>query len=52
MVKSIVRPMHELEKWLQIGPDYAKVSNIEVVAERQHELPDVFQIKPSSSLSE
>ena len=44
--------LKELEKWLQIGPDYAKVSNIEVIAESLNELPDVFEVRPTSSLSE
>jgi len=43
--------LKELEKWLQIGPDHAKVSNIEVIAESLNELPDVFEVRPTSSLS-
>ena len=42
--------LEELEKWLQIGPDDAKVSNIEVIAESQKELAETFEVKPTSSL--
>lgn len=44
--------LEELEKWLQIGPDYAKVSNIEVIAESPKELAETFEVRPTSSLSE
>ena len=42
--------LEELEKWLQIGPEYAKVSNIEVITESCSELPDNFEVRPTSSL--
>lgn len=44
--------LDELEKWLQIGPDYAKVSNIEVITETPKALAETFEVKPTSSLSE
>ncbi len=44
--------LDELEKWLQIGPDYAKVSNIEVITETPKVLAETFEVKPTSSLSE
>lgn len=43
--------LEELEKWLQIGPDYAKVSNIEVIAESHKVLAEIFEVRPTSSLS-
>ena len=42
--------LEELEKWLQIGPDYAKVSNIEIIVESPKELAETFEVKPTSSL--
>ena len=42
--------LKELEKWLQIGPDYAKVSNIEVITETPKVLSETFEVKPTSSL--
>lgn len=42
----------ELEKWLKIGPEYAKVSNIKVIAQSPEVLPSNFEIRPTSSLSE
>ena len=42
--------LKELEKWLQIGPDYAKVSNIEVITETLKVLSETFEVKPTSSL--
>ena len=44
--------LKELEKWLEIGPDYAKVSNIEVITESPKVLAKTFEVKPTSSLSE
>lgn len=41
----------ELEKWLEIGPEYAKVTNIEVITESAVELPDTFEVWPTTSLS-
>lgn len=40
----------ELEKWLQIGPEYAKVSNIEVITETSKALPENFEVRPTASL--
>ena len=42
--------IEELEKWLKIGPDYAKVSNIEVIAETPKDLGETFELKDTSSL--
>ncbi|MFC1589177.1 acylphosphatase [Pseudomonadota bacterium] len=42
--------LKELEKWLQIGPENAKVSNIEVIKETPKVLADTFEVKPTSSL--
>ncbi|MES0327196.1 MAG: acylphosphatase [Gammaproteobacteria bacterium] len=42
--------LEELEKWLQIGPDYAKVSNIEVITESHKVLAEIFEVRPTSSL--
>ena len=44
--------LKELEKWLQIGPDYAKVSNIEVITETPKALAEIFEVRPTSSPSE
>ena len=41
--------LDELEKWLQIGPEYAKVTNIEVIDENINDvagnLADTFEVK-------
>lgn len=42
----------KMEKWLQNGPEYAKVSNIEVIVETPGSLTDLFEIRPTSSSSE
>jgi acylphosphatase len=42
--------LDELEKWLKIGPEYAKVSNIKVVTESPKVLPLNFEVRPTSSL--
>ena len=44
--------LEKLEKWLETGPKYAKVTNIEVIAEKSLDLPDVFEVRPTVSLSE
>lgn len=41
----------ELEKWLKIGPEYAKVTNIEVITETPRDLPEAFEVWPTTSLS-
>lgn len=43
--------LDELEKWLEIGPEYAKVSNIEVITEKPVDLPDIFEVRSTASLS-
>ncbi|MDA3870601.1 MAG: acylphosphatase [Gammaproteobacteria bacterium] len=40
----------EMEKWLQIGPEDAKVSNIEPIEETPEAIPDTFEVRPTSSL--
>jgi acylphosphatase len=37
-----------LEKWLQIGPEYAKVTNIEVISENPSTTPDTFDVLPTA----
>lgn len=40
----------EMEKWLEIGPEDAKVSNIELIEEMPEVIPDTFEVRPTSSL--
>lgn len=37
----------ELEKWLEIGPEYAKVTNIEVIMENPSIIPAAFEVLPT-----
>jgi acylphosphatase len=37
----------ELEKWLEIGPEYAKVTNIEVIIEDPSNIPATFNVRPT-----
>ena len=37
----------ELEKWLEIGPEYAKVTNIEVITENPSDIPAAFSVLPT-----
>jgi len=46
-----VQAVETLEKWLEIGPEYAKVTNIEVIIESSAGLPETFEIWPTTSLS-
>jgi acylphosphatase len=43
--------LEELEKWLEIGPEYAKVTNIEVITESSVGLAETFEVLPTTSLS-
>ena len=43
--------LEELEKWLEIGPKYAKVTNIKVITESLEKLPEAFEVWPTTSLS-
>ena len=43
--------LEELEKWLEIGPEYAKVTNIEVITKSPAGLAETFEILPTTSLS-
>ena len=38
-----------LEKWLETGPDYAKVTNIETINVNKTELPHTFEVRPTAS---
>jgi acylphosphatase len=38
----------ELGKWLEIGPDYAKVTNIEVISENPSTIPVTFKVLPTA----
>lgn len=44
-----VEKLESLEKWLEIGPDYAKVTNIEIISEHLSELPATFEVKQTAS---
>ena len=35
-------------KWLEIGPEYAKVTNIEVLPEKTSTIPDSFSVLPTA----
>ena len=39
--------LDELEKWLEIGPEYAKVTNIEVITENHADIPITFEVFPT-----
>jgi acylphosphatase len=39
--------LDELENWLEIGPEYAKVTNIEVITENQVDTPNTFEVFPT-----
>jgi len=38
----------ELEKWLEIGPEYAKVTNIEIIRENPSTIPAAFSVLPTA----
>ncbi len=38
----------ELEKWLEIGPEYAKVTNIEIISENPSNIPAAFNVLPTA----
>ena len=38
----------ELEKWLEIGPEYAKVTNIKVISENPSTIPAAFDVLPTA----
>jgi acylphosphatase len=40
--------LQELEKWLRIGPDYAKVTNIRVTGEKPSIMPETFDVLPTA----
>ena len=37
-----------LEKWLEIGPEYAKVTNIKVTSENPSNIPAAFDVLPTA----
>lgn len=41
--------LEKLEKWLETGPEYAKVTNIEVIEEKSVDQSGVFRVLPTSS---
>ena len=40
--------LETLEKWLEIGPEYAKVTNIEVINEKLSSMPQAFDVLPTT----
>jgi acylphosphatase len=40
--------LETLEKWLEIGPEYAKVTNIEVTSENPSIMPTTFDVLPTA----
>jgi len=38
----------ELEKWLEIGPEYAKVTNIKIMSENPASIPAAFDVLPTA----
>lgn len=41
--------LEKLEKWLEKGPEHAKVTNIEVIPEKPVDQSGVFRVRPTSS---
>jgi acylphosphatase len=35
-------------KWLEIGPEYAKVTKIEVITDKNSPVPDTFDVLPTT----
>ena len=44
--------LEKLEKWLKKGPEYAKVTNIEIITEKSEDLPGGFKVRSTASLDE
>lgn len=42
--------LQSFENWLEIGPEYAKVTNIKVVRENSTETLSSFEIRPTASV--
>ena len=40
--------LESFEKWLEIGPDYAKVTNIQRINEDPEAMPVAFEIRPTA----
>ena len=40
--------LETLEKWLEIGPEYAKVTKIEVTSENPSIMPTTFDVLPTA----
>jgi acylphosphatase len=43
-----VQQLGVFAKWLEIGPEYAKVTNIEVSTEDLSDTPDTFDVLPTA----
>jgi acylphosphatase len=41
--------LETLAKWLEIGPEYAKVTNIKVIIEKNTPVPDTFDVLPTTT---
>ena len=41
------RQLDIFSKWLEIGPEYAKVTNIEVITENHTDIPSTFEVFPT-----
>lgn len=39
--------LDDLEKWLEIGPEYAKVTNIKIINENLSDFPSTFDVLPT-----
>ncbi|UCB54746.1 MAG: acylphosphatase [Thiotrichales bacterium] len=42
------RQLDVFSKWLEIGPEYAKVTNIEVITENPSPVPHSFDVLPTA----
>ncbi len=40
--------LETFNKWLEIGPEYAKVTNIEVMDEQSSNIPTTFDVLPTA----
>ena len=41
------RKLETFKNWLEIGPEYAKVTNIEVITENHADIPSTFEVFPT-----
>lgn len=42
------RQLEIFRKWLEIGPEHAKVTNIEEIAENPSRVPSGFEVRPTA----